>query len=72
MLPPLAANDVARLLTDNIKRPDGKDATAFNAQRDGLIAMKSSVEDLMTRVAALEAQPQLPFPFRGSFTPPGG
>ena len=72
MLPPLAANAVADLLTTNIKRPDGKDATAFNSQRDGLVAMKSALEDLMLRVAALEEQPTLPFPFRGSSTPLGG
>lgn len=71
MLPPLAANAVAKLLTDNVKRPDGKNATAFNDQRDGLTAMKSAVEDLMLRVAALEEQPTLPFPFPGSSTPPG-
>lgn len=62
-LPPLAANDVARLLTENVKRPDGKDATAFNQQRDGLVAMRDAVLDLQTRVAALEvAPPSAPFP----------
>ena len=72
-LPPLAANDVAKLLTTNVKRPDGKDATAFNQQRDALIMMRESVMDQEARLERAEAAlAAIPFPFRGSFTPPGG
>lgn len=69
----MAANAVAKLLTDNIKRPDGGDATAFNDQRDALVAMRSGVMGLDQRLAEVEAAVKaIPFPFRGSSTPPGG
>jgi len=72
-LPPLAANDVAKLLTTNIKRPDGKDATAFNQQRDSLVAMRAALMDQEARLERAEAAlAAIPFPFRGSSTPPGG
>lgn len=71
-LPPLAANDVARLLTTNVKRPDGKDATAFNQQRDSLVAMREMVMAQQERIAALEGRlASIPFPWRGSSTPLG-
>jgi hypothetical protein len=71
-LPPLAANAVADLLTTNIKRPDGKDATAFNQQRDALVAMRESVMEQEARLERAEAAlAALPFPYQGSFTPPG-
>ena len=71
-LPPLAANAVADLLTTNIKRPDGLDATAFNQQRDGLTAMRLAVMDQEARLERAEAAlAALPFPYRGSFTLPG-
>ena len=71
-LPPLAANSVAKLLTDNIKRPDGLDATAFNQQRDSLVATRNAVMDQEARLERAEAAlAALPFPFRASFTPPG-
>lgn len=60
-LPPLAANAVRDLLTANIKRPDGSDATAFSQQRDGLVAMRDKVLELDSRVAALEARQPGPF-----------
>lgn len=40
-IPGLAADDVAKLLTDNVKRPDGKDATAFKSQASALKAMRA-------------------------------
>jgi hypothetical protein len=62
-LPGLAADDVARLLTTNVKRPDGKDATAFNSQAKALKAMRELVIELEADVAALkEAPPVRPFP----------
>ena len=71
-LPPLAANAVADLLTTNIKRPDGKDATAFNQQRDALVAMRESVMEQEARLERAEAAlAALPFPYRESSTPPG-
>ena len=71
-LPPLAANAVADLLTENIKRPDGLDATAFNQQRDGLVAIRSKTMELEARLEKAEAAlAALPFPFRESSTPPG-
>ena len=72
ILPPLAANAVADLLTTNIKRPDGKDATAFNQQRDALVAMRESVMEQEARLERAEAAlAALPFPYRESSTPPG-
>lgn len=65
-LPGLAADVVADLLTANIKRPDGRDATAFKSQAAGLIAIRTAVLDHAERIAALEARPTLPFPFRAS------
>lgn len=53
-VPAGAYDDVARLLTDNVKRPDGKDATAFNSQRDSLKATREAVNELIDRVARLE------------------
>jgi hypothetical protein len=71
-LPPLAANAVADLLTTNIKRPDGKDATAFNQQRDALVAMRETVMEQEARLERAEAAlAALPFPYRESSTPPG-
>ena len=71
-LPPLAANAVAKLLTDNIKRPDGADATAFNDQRDALVAMREMEMDHEKRLQEAEAALKaLPFPYRVSSTPPG-
>lgn len=71
-LPPLAANAVAELLTTNILRPDGQFATAFNQQRDSLVAMRAAVMDQEARLERAEAAlAALPFPFRGSYTPPG-
>lgn len=71
-LPPLAANDVAKYLTTAIKRPDGKDATAFNQQRDALVAMREMELDHDARLEKVEAALKaIPFPFRGSSTPPG-
>lgn len=66
VLPGLAADAVAELLTRNIKRPDGKDATAFNSQAAGLKALRQAVLDMDARVAELEARPSAPFPFRAS------
>ena len=72
-LPPLAANAVAELLTTNIKRPDGLDATAFKQQRDSLVAMREAVMDQEARLERAEAAlAAIPFPFRGFSTPPGG
>lgn len=65
-LPGLAADDVARLLTTNIKRPDGRDATAFNSQAAALKAIRQAVLDHDRRLAELEARPSVPFPFRAS------
>ena len=42
-IPGLAAADVAKLLTTNVKRLDGKDAGGFNSQAAGLKAMRSVV-----------------------------
>jgi hypothetical protein len=68
----LAANAVADLLTTNIKRPDGKDATAFNQQRDALVAMRETVMEQEARLERAEAAlAALPFPYRESSTPPG-
>lgn len=61
-LPPLAANAVDELLTAAVRRPDGQPATAFHQQHLGLVAMRDAVQDLETRVAALEARPD-PGPF---------
>lgn len=65
-LPGLAADDVAKLLTAHVKRPDGKDATAFNSQATGLKAMREEVMALRTEVDELKANPGggvMPFPF---------
>src|SRR5574338_1221285 len=71
-LPPLAANAVSDLLTANIKRPDGQDATAFKQQRDALVAMREMVMAQQERIAALEGRlNSLPFPWRDRSTPPG-
>jgi hypothetical protein len=59
-IPGLAADDVAKLLTTNVKRPDGKDAPAFNSQAGALKAMRTYVLELDKRVAQLEAV--RPFP----------
>ena len=71
-IPPGAYDDVARLQTDNILRPDGQPATAFNAQAQSLKAVRRAVieqQDLLghhdLRLAALEAR-ELPFPFGGA------
>lgn len=62
-IPGLAADDVAKLLTDNVKRPDGKDATAFKSQAAALKTMRAGLIDVEARLAALEAQPApRPFP----------
>ena len=54
-LPGLAADDVAKLLTANVKRPDGKDATAFAAQAFGLKAVRTRVEQHDGTLASHEA-----------------
>ncbi len=65
-IPPLAANAVRDLLTDNIKRPDGTDATAFSQQRDALVSMRDATIDHESRLAAVEGQlASIPFPFAG-------
>lgn len=53
-VPAGAYDDVARLQTENIKRPDGKDATGFNSQRDSLKATRTAVNDHEKRIAAIE------------------
>lgn len=64
-LPPLAADDVAKLLTTNVKRLDGKDATAFNQQAKALKEMRNLLVELLGRVQALEddvVDPEPPSP----------
>lgn len=53
-VPAGAYDDVAKLQTDNIKRPDGKDATAFNSQATSLKASRTAVNDHEKRIAAIE------------------
>lgn len=65
-IPGLAADAVADLLTAAVKRPDGQDATAFKSQATGLKAMREAVISQGGRIAALEARPSIPFPFRAS------
>lgn len=62
-IPGAAADAVAKLLTSNIKRPDGQDATAFNDQAKAIKAIRTAVIDHEERLAVLEATPSQPFPF---------
>ena len=59
-IPGLAADDVSKLLTTNVKRPDGSNATAFNSQAGALKSMRTYILELDKRVAQLEAV--RPFP----------
>lgn len=43
-IPGIAADEVATLLTANIKRPDGKEATSFKSQATGLKVMRTRIE----------------------------
>lgn len=63
IIPGGAFPEAAEHETRVIKRPDGKDVTAFKSRADALKAMRSAVIDHESRLAALEAQPAVrPFP----------
>ena len=73
----LSRDEYLNILFEELELPDMaktfvKDATAFNQQRDSLVAMREAVMDQEARLERAEAAlAALPFPFRGFSTPPG-
>lgn len=68
VLPGGAFPECAKLETAAIKRPDGKDATAFASRAEALAAMRKKTIELEQRLVALEAQAMRPF---GGSSSPG-
>jgi len=63
-IPAGAFDTVAKLLRTNVKRPDGKDATAFDDDARSKAALRTVVNEHDGRIAAAEARLEaLPFPF---------